>query len=235
MQISIFCSVWIDGEFSQVIKDYFLSTPLRLLTENQNVTAVEYYEPYANDLPPMDGIPPPDGIIEINVKTIDAARDLVQSNEFESLFIKLSELRFPVNRVHLELFETVHYPIPKIEQIPLRTAQLSFVVRYYGQPHDQAEFADFYTKNHPPLLAKFPNIRNVICYVPLDVGLAGRRNKGHTILGNEVVFDDLDALSDALDSDVMSEVMADSAAFPTFGHSSHHVMLRSLVHACGTD
>ena len=154
---------------------------------------------------------------------------------FEHSFIKLTELTAPWKRVHLELFDTVHYPISGLQQIPPRNARLSFVVRYYGAPSHQREFIKFYTLNHPPLLAQFPGIRNVICYLPLDIDVGIEINQEHTILGNEVVFDDLDGLSAALDSEAMLAVMEDSAEFPTFTYSSHHVMLRTLVHSCGRD
>lgn len=214
---------------------YFLGKPLDLLVANSDVVSVEHYKPLANDLPPMDDVPSPSAIIEIHVKTVEDARNLIKSSAFEHFFINLNELTAPWKRVHLEVFDTVHYPIPGFQHTPPRNARLSFVVRYYGAPSHQREFEEFYTLNHPPLLAQFPGIRNVICYLPLDVDVGIAINQEHTILGNEVVFDDLGGLSAALDSEAMLAVMEDSAGFPTFTYSSHHVMLRTLVHSCGKD
>ncbi len=78
--------------------------------------------------------------------------------------------------------------------------------------------------------AKFPGIRNVLCYLPLNWQSMKEITDDYMFLGNEVVFDDLDALNQALASDVMREVQADSEQFAVFGYSTHHAMQRSLVY-----
>jgi hypothetical protein len=55
------------------------------------------------------------------------------------------------------------------------------------------------------------------------------------ILGNEVVFDDLDALNRALESDVMPVLRADGKRFAEFGFNTHHAMRRERIHANGAD
>ncbi|MFT7265658.1 MAG: hypothetical protein ACI9A2_003745, partial [Halioglobus sp.] len=114
-----------------------------------------------------------------------------------------------------------------------RTAALSFVVRYYGPVENQAEFVDFYTKNHPPLLAKFPDIRNVLCYLPMDYEQAGNIGDDSLVIGNEVVFDNLDALNAALASDAMPALSDDSKNFAKYGYSTHHAMYREAVYSHG--
>ena len=112
-----------------------------------------------------------------------------------------------------------------------RTAPLSFVVRYYGPVKNQSEFVDFYTKNHPPILAKFEGIRNVLCYLPLDWESSTEVSDASLLIGNEVVFDDLASFKYALSTDVLEEAMADSKLFQEFGYNSHHAMHREKVYS----
>ena len=100
MQISIFVSVWADGDFHDAVAGYFLGKPLDMLVANDDVVSVEHYKPLANDLPPMDDVPSPSAIIEIHVKTVEDAQNLIKSSAFEHSFIKLTELTAPWKRVH---------------------------------------------------------------------------------------------------------------------------------------
>ena len=93
-----------------------------------------------------------------------------------------------------------------------------------------ANFTDFYIKNHPPLLAQFPNIRNVFCYLPLGWRERGELTDGATIHGNEVVFDNLEDFMAAVKSDAMGPIKADVVLFKSFGYSSHHAMHREQVY-----
>ena len=138
------------------------------------------------------------------------------------------------NRAEVDqLLEVIHYDLPGHESPLPRIAPLSFVVRYYGPVADAADFIGFYTKNHPPLLAKFPGIRNMLCYLPLNWQSMNEITDDYMFLGNEVVFDNLDARNQALASDVMPEVQADSEHFAAYGYNTHHAMQRRRVYARG--
>lgn len=119
----------------------------------------------------------------------------------------------------LGLFRTVEAPVNGA--VAEREAGLSFLVRYFGPMPDEAAFQKAYMEKHPPILARFPAIRNVRVYLPLAEG-----PKSSIRLMNEVVFDDLPALDAALASDVLAELRADSAKFPPRGASTHHAMER---------
>jgi len=85
-------------------------------------------------------------------------------------------------------------------------------------------------ENHPPIVAKFPNIRNVLCYLPLGWRDVGEVTDERLVIGNEVVFDDLESLKGALATEVTEEAIADSEQFESFGYSSHHAMHREMVY-----
>jgi uncharacterized protein (TIGR02118 family) len=233
MKVAIFVTIWSSGISSADLKDHFLENPLTFLKDISDVIAVEFYVPETGDVPKMDDIPAPTIIVQIDMDSVDAAQSLVDSNEFEKLFIDKDGFSSPAEKINLELFEPVHYLLPGQDTPSARTAPLSFVVRYFGPVQDQFKFVDFYTKNHPALLAKFPNIRNVLCYLPLGWETQGEIRDDSIIIGNEVVFDDVESFNAALASDVMEEVMADAELFTSFGYSSHHAMLREMVYERG--
>ena len=53
---------------------------------------------------------------------------------------------------------------------PLR-APFSYVVRYHHPAENVAEFVSHYVADHPPILGKLPEIRSVLCYLPVDAGV----------------------------------------------------------------
>lgn len=106
------------------------------------------------------------------------------------------------------------------------TAHFSYVVRYFRPAEDEALFVNSYIAEHPPILAKLPGIRNVMCYVPLrwhhpDVPPADY------MLGNEVTFDDIESFNAAQASPVRAELRAHYKEFPKFsGKNTHFAMDR---------
>lgn len=231
MTIAVFISIWSMEMSPADLREYFLGTPLVYLKTVTAVQAVEIYTPEPGDAAALDELPAPAIILQIDFDDADAASGMVGGEGFRSRFLERTLIGPGIEKIKLEITEAVHFPLPGIALPPPRTAPLSFVVRYYGPVRNATEFVDFYTKNHPPLLAQFGNIRNVLCYLPLGWRNAGELTDDSLILGNEVVFDDLTALKRALDSDVLPAVMEDSKQFQKFGYNTHHAMRRTRVFA----
>lgn len=124
------------------------------------------------------------------------------------------------------LFRVEHEPVPSPREDG--AAPLSLVVHYYGPVDDAASFAVHYVAHHPPILARLPGVREVLCYVPVGPALPGWP-ADPTVIRNEVRFDSMDALLQALASPVLAELRADSQAFPPFGRSTHYPMTRHAV------
>src|SRR5579862_8941765 len=121
-------------------------------------------------------------------------------------------------------FERRLYPIGG-KPAPL-TAPFSYVVRYHRPAENEAEFVSHYLADHPPLLAKFPEIRSVLCYLPLDK-LARVLPTADNMLGNEVAFDTPEAFNAAMASPVRHELRAHFRSFPKFsGRNTHYPMMR---------
>lgn len=189
---------------------------------------LDVFVPETGKTGPFDDGAGPAAILQLSSRNQDALTALVGTSGFTSMFCGDALGLESDLRISLGLFEVLATPVAGEPQSRPRTARLSFVVRYYGPAEDPAAFQKFYTANHPPILARFPNIRNVFCYVPLVLPSTDIPHS-KIMLGNEVVFDDLADLNGALRSDVLVALRADSANFPPFGHSTHHAMVREKL------
>jgi hypothetical protein len=131
-------------------------------------------------------------------------------------------------------FERRFYPVgADAAPAPLK-APFSYVVRYHRPADDEAAFVANYLATHPGTEAKLPGIRSIMCYLPLDDVPAGGVKDGpgglppaDYMIGNEVVFDDIDAFNAAMASPVREELRAHYRAFPRFtGANTHYPMIR---------
>jgi uncharacterized protein (TIGR02118 family) len=129
-----------------------------------------------------------------------------------------------------DAMERLDYPVAgQTAAMPL-SAPFSYCVRYHRPADDEARFVDFYLTNHPPLLARLPNVRNVICYVPVRGSNPAGLPSADYMLGNEVVFDTFEAFNAAMASETRRELRADFARFPRFtGPNTHYPMDRTRL------
>lgn len=229
MNIALFITISANTDAAAVLYHHFHGEPLAFLADRPEVSSVELYTPEAGDVPLFTDGPGPPLIAQIDVDTAEEANSLINADEFSNLIMQASAFPAAVEHIELDVFETLHFPLPGESTPPPRKAPLSFVVRYYRPTEDETEFINYYTANHPPILATFPGIRNVLCYVPVEIKSAERFPDSGAFLGNEVVFDDLAALNNALASDVLTELKADGRKFKSFGSNAHHAMRRERV------
>jgi hypothetical protein len=127
-------------------------------------------------------------------------------------------------------FERRFYPVAGAPNPgPLR-APFSYVVRYHHPAENVAEFVSHYVADHPPILGKLPEIRSVLCYLPLDQTAAAILPPADYMVGNEVVFDSPEAFNAAMASPVRLELRAHFKSFPPFtGKNTHYPMMRRQV------
>jgi len=229
MTIAVFTNIWAPDASPGDLRQNFLERQLGYLQSEAVVDSVDLYLPAEGEVPSFDDGPPAALIIQADVQHAADARNLTQSERFQKLLAGKSAYSPKVQKVSVDILETVHFPIPGHRMPPPRTAGMSFVVRYYGPADDEAAFVRFYTEHHPLLLATFPAIRNVLCYLPLGWQITHEVTDSRVILGNEVVFDDLESLNRALASDVLPRLRAEGKQFARFGYSTHHAMMRERI------
>jgi uncharacterized protein (TIGR02118 family) len=128
-------------------------------------------------------------------------------------------------------FERRLYPIGGEAMPRPLIAPFSYVVRYHRPADDETEFVAHYLADHPPLLAKLPGIRSVLCYLPLDPPMTATLPTANIMLGNEVAFDSPEAFNAAMASPVRAELRAHFRTFPKFtGRNTHYPMMRRRLH-----
>ncbi len=124
-------------------------------------------------------------------------------------------------------FERRFYPVAG--EIKPLSAPFSYVVRYHRPAEDEAAFVANYLATHPQTQGDLPGIRSIMCYLPLD-DLRAKANGlavADYMIGNEVVFDDIDSFNAAMASPVREELRAHFRAFPRFsGAVTHDPMTR---------
>lgn len=107
---------------------------------------------------------------------------------------------------------------------------LTFFVSYRGPTADLAHWLDHYDANHPPIMVRFPGIREVETYRPVDFVSVLPFAKAAAMQRNKVVFDSLADLIAALASPVMIEMKEDGKTFPKWeGGNTHFPMTTRRV------
>jgi hypothetical protein len=126
------------------------------------------------------------------------------------------------------------YPVGEDETPAPLQAPFSYVVRYHRPADDETAFVKNYLATHPATEARLPGIRSIMCYLPLDEARASDLHGARIdappadyMIGNEVVFDDIEAFNAAMASPVRQELRTHYRAFPRFmGANTHYAMIR---------
>lgn len=213
------------------LRDWLAGAPVQLFKRAEGIETIDLYVPEnpAHD-PYLDDGAPPLATLQAGFRTLGQVEALLAGETFRRTIVAPSPA--PPDRAvptH-EVMEWKFYPVAgEARPAPLR-APLSYVVRYHRPAEDEAAFVSFYVANHPPLLGKLPGIRNVMCYLPLSWRDPTPIARADYMLGNEVVFDSLDALDASLKSDVRHELREDFHRFPKFtGRNTHFAMRRTRL------
>lgn len=99
----------------------------------------------------------------------------------------------------------------------------TYLVHYSGSADDLNAWNDYYLRHHPPVMARFPGIREIEVCTRIDwCGFLPWRRVDY-MQRNKVVFDSAAALTAALNSPVRDEMRADFKQFPPFtGGNAHY-------------
>lgn len=188
--------------------------------------AVDIYEPVRGGThdPFNDDGPGPLLMAMLQFATIDALTGALRAPRFaECLAGRPAELACTGTCLERRFFPVAGAAQPT----PPLTAPFSYVVRYHHPAEDVALFVSHYLADHPPILAKLPAIRSVLCYVPIDVAAPAPLPAADYMLGNEVAFDSPQDFNAAMASPVRLELRAHFRSFPPFsGKNTHYPMMR---------
>ncbi|MGU7768642.1 hypothetical protein ACV229_00475 [Burkholderia sp. MR1-5-21] len=103
--------------------------------------------------------------------------------------------------------------------------QCSFLVHYPGRAADFDAWINYYLAHHPQIMKDFPGIREIEIFTRVDWIDAMPWERVHYMQRNRQVFDDPQAITAAMNSEVRHRMRADFERFPPFeGENLHHPM-----------
>ena len=222
MTMAFFQTFNISTEESAVFQQKFRTDTLPILQLEQGIKSISFFSPCPANDPFIDDLNPPELVVQINV---EALPDLNKAFQISSLQNQFSTIT--TGSTSYEVFQTLAFNVPDIDDPTIRTAPVSFMVRYFPPVADEKLFCEHYLANHPPILAKLPGIRNIFCYLPLNWEHPMKVSNSGSMLGNEVVFDSSESFDLAQASDVRKLLRDDFNSFPIkAGPNSHFAMYR---------
>ena len=120
------------------------------------------------------------------------------------------------------------YPVPDANfQVPDGAPHCSYLVAYVGPAADLNLWLTHYIGHHPPIMAKFPGIRQIEIASRIDwTGALPVQRLAH-MQRNKVVFDSPEALTAALNSPARHELRADFHEFPAYEGGNTHFPMRT--------
>lgn len=217
-----------DGD---AFREWFQGAPVNALAELPELTGFDLYTPAAEgaDDPYLDDGDGPLVQAQLYFEDEDGLIGALTSEAFQEQLAVYANRPVRADLIS-DAMEMQFFPVAgESEPAPL-TAPVSYVVRYHRPAEDEAGFIENYIQKHPPILGKFPNIRNVICYLPIGFEDPNGLESADYLLGNEVVFDSLQDLNAALQSPVRHELREDFKTFPSFtGANTHYAMIRNRL------
>ncbi len=227
MSIALFLVVNSDDIEVGTLADDFIAPGLKALAELAGVERIDRYDLAEFDDPMTNDGKGPILTLQVCFSDVDSLEAGLRSSEFKTIADELAAL--PGARLSHDAMEMLFLPVAGEDEPGEWTAPLSYVVRYHHPSVEPEAFVEFYITHHPQVEANFPDIRSIMCYVPIEFQAHADIHHENYMLGNEVVFDSTAALHAALTSPVLKDMKADSANIPDYGHNTHFPMHRRRV------
>ena len=226
MNFSFFLEIYSPTQNIQPILNFLISQFEDNFSKIDETGGVHLYVPHEQNNIVSKDRNPPKVVFEINSEDIKQLWGCLSS-----VLNKESVLAGKGITLKAELFERQSFPIQGICISSVKQASLSFSVRYYPPVSDIGNFVKYYVANHPSILAKLPNIKNIFCYYPKTWKGPWKIKNTNCFLGNEVVFDNMQDLVLANNSEVRQELRQDILNSPVKpGPSTHFAYHRIEVH-----
>lgn len=216
------------AEFGDAVRAWLKRAPAALFKAAPGLETLDLYTPerMAKDPYLHDG-PGPLAMLQAGFRMQNELEAFLATPQFRATVVAPSPA--PPDKVTVvhDAMEQRFYPVAGETTPGPLTAPVSFVVRYWRPAANEAEFIRHYVEHHPQIQSRFPGIRSIMCYLPIEWSDPTPIAPADYLLGNEVVFDSVEALEAALNSPVRHELRADFQRFPKFaGTNTHYAMRR---------
>ena len=219
------------AEYGDAVRAWLKGAPATLYKSAPGLEALDLYTPERTAKDPYlhDG-PGPLAMLQASFRTQKDLEAFLATPQFRATVVAPSPAPpDKVSAVH-DAMEQRFYPVAGEAKPGPLTAPVSYVVRYQRPAANEAEFVEHYVSNHPQIQSRFPGIRSIMCYLPIPWRDPTPITQASYLLGNEVVFDSLEALNASLNSPVRHELREDFKRFPKFsGKNTHYPMRRTRL------
>jgi uncharacterized protein (TIGR02118 family) len=122
------------------------------------------------------------------------------------------------------------FPVPDpVLQAAPGALPCTYIVAYEGVAEDLNRWLSYYITHHPPIMARFPGIREIEVSTRIDWCSAVPWPRATLLQRNKVVFDSPQALDAALNSPVRTEMREDFHKFPPFSGIATHYPMATLT------
>ena len=174
---------------------------------------------------------PPLLLVQVTFESREAAAAALVSPPAQMLKHDFEGVPVKGGRIVHELLRTEPYATATAAPSEVVTAPVSYFVHYRRPAEDEESFLAYYRGHHPQILAHFPGLRSLVLYLPMAWRSPVEFAPADHFLVCQVAFDSVEALNEALASDVRVRLREDYYSFPKFtGPVSHYAMLRDQVH-----
>jgi hypothetical protein len=188
------------------------------------------FTPSSTSDPYLDDGPPPQLALQLYFDDI-AALEAATSGHLRELATHGALQSLGSTNITQQAMAVRRYPVPDPTfRTPAGEFPCTYLVAYEGEAEDLNAWLAHYVADHPPIMARFPGIRQIEIYTCIDwCGLLPWPRVRH-MQRNKVVFDSPAALTSALNSPVRHDMRASFGRFPPFtGPITHFPMATMTV------
>ena len=181
--------------------------------------------------PFLDNEPAPALVLQLQFDAIEALEAAIAA---DGPVGRLPDAVTRARSVTQQAMLTRRYSVPDARlRTPAGGLPCSYLVQYPGPAADMNAWNRHYNAHHPPIMAKFLDVRAIEIYTRIDwvSGLDWPREDA--MQRNKLLFDSPAALSAGLTPDVMREMRADFRRFPPFEGGNTHYPLETRFVAPG--
>lgn len=107
--------------------------------------------------------------------------------------------------------------------------RFTYLVAYDGHAANDDAWLAQYIKQHPPIMAKLPGVREIEVYTRIDYCSYLPAARATALQRNKVVFDTASALAHALNSPVRHALREDFESLPLFTGVAPHYPMRTVI------
>ena len=177
-----------------------------------------------------DGPSPPLALQLYFAEIADLEAALARGGRLQALAAPDALASLAATTVEQQAMLTREFPVPDpVFRTPAGALPGTYLVHYPGPADDLNHWLAHYVAHHPPLMARFPDIRQIEIYTRIDWCDAMPWPRGDAMQRNKVVFDSPAALTAALNSPARHEMRADFNRFPPYRGGNLHYAMTTLT------